>query len=70
MPSTNQQDTPSSYESPIEAIAYKWPEDKLLDIKPMTEDSALEYWNCVNRADRSDAVIQHYRECLQRFNNP
>lgn len=44
-----------------------WSDDLALSVVPMTRESAVGYWNAVNRQDASDRVRDHFRECLGRF---
>lgn len=67
MPSTFQSGQDDDYESSYDRQISTWSEDLALCVVPMTRESALGYWNAVNRVECSEGVYEHFRECLSRF---
>jgi len=45
----------------------RWEDRMLCNVIPETKESALKYWNAVNRQDASQEVKEHFKACMQRM---
>jgi len=57
---------PDEYDTKEAETVSRWTDEMLTNVIPANKESAVNYWNAVNKQDRSQEVKDHFKRCMQR----